>query len=87
MVIERKVRGLAPFPGAWFELDGDRIKLLLAELAEGSGAPGEVINHGLTIACGSGAIRPVRLQRAGKPAMDCDDFLRGKPVLTGIVMQ
>ncbi|MDP5103208.1 MAG: methionyl-tRNA formyltransferase, partial [Erythrobacter sp.] len=65
-VIERKVRALAPFPGAWFELDSDRVKLLLAELADGSGTPGEVVDHGFTIACGSGAIRPVRLQRAGK---------------------
>ena len=70
--IERLARGLAPFPGAWFEHDGNRVKLLRAELAEGSGAPGEVLDDSLTIACGTGAIRPIRLQRAGKPAMDLD---------------
>ncbi|KPF61875.1 methionyl-tRNA formyltransferase [Porphyrobacter sp. AAP60] len=86
-VIEQQVRGLAPFPGAWFVLEGERVKLLLAELADGSGAPGEVIDNDLTIACGAGAMRPVRLQRAGKPAMDRSDFLRGNPVLTGIVIQ
>jgi len=81
--IECKVRGLAPFPGAWFELDGERVKLLLAELAEGSGAPGEVLDADLTIACGKGAIRALRLQRAGKPAMDRADFLRGRPIEPG----
>lgn len=81
--VERLARGLAPFPGAWFELEDERVKLLRAELAEGSGKPGEVLDDDFTIACGSGAIRPLRLQRAGKPAMDGDDFLRGKPVAKG----
>ncbi|QKG70074.1 methionyl-tRNA formyltransferase [Erythrobacter mangrovi] len=85
--IERLVRGLAPFPGAWFELDGDRVKLLRAELAEGSGAPGQVLDDRLAIACGGGAIRPVRLQRAGKPAMDLDTFLRGNRVPAGTVLK
>lgn len=86
--IEQKIRGLAPFPGAWFELEGanglERVKLLLAEMTDGSGKPGEVLNSDFTIACGSGAIRPLRLQRAGKPAMDRDDFLRGRPVEAGV---
>lgn len=81
--VERLARGLAPFPGAWFELEDERVKLLRAELAEGSGKPGEVLDDDFTIACGSGAIRPLRLQRAGKPAMDRDDFLRGKPAAKG----
>ncbi|WP_341711241.1 methionyl-tRNA formyltransferase [Erythrobacter sp.] len=85
--IERLVRGLAPFPGAWFELSGDRVKLLRTELTDGSGAPGEVLEDRLAIACGSGAIRPVRLQRAGKPAMDLDTFLRGNPVPIGSVLK
>lgn len=85
-VIERKVRAFAPFPGAWFELDGIRVKLLLAELAEGEGAAGEVLDDDLTIACGTGAIRPLRLQRAGKPAMDRADFLRGNSVGKGVVL-
>jgi methionyl-tRNA formyltransferase len=84
--IERLVRGLAPFPGAWFELDGERVKLLLAEVAQGSDAPGTVLHDDFTIACGSGAIRPVRLQRAGKPVLDRTEFLRGRPVGAGTVL-
>jgi len=82
-VIERKVRGLAPFPGAWFELDGERVKLLLAEEVSGAGVIGEVLDSDFTIACGQGAIRPLILQRAGKPAMARADFLRGRPVAAG----
>ena len=85
--IEAKVRGLAPFPGAWFELEGERVKLLLAETSQGSGAPGEVLDDTFTIGCGTAAIRPILLQKAGKPAMGREDFLRGNPVLTGIVIQ
>ncbi|MGY6552710.1 MAG: methionyl-tRNA formyltransferase [Erythrobacter sp.] len=85
--IERQVRSLAPFPGAWFMLQGERIKLLLAEVAEASGAPGTVLDEQLTIAClpsqRAGAIRPVMLQRAGKPVMSLADFLRGRPVAKG----
>jgi methionyl-tRNA formyltransferase len=81
--IERQVRGLAPFPGAWFEWGDERVKLLLAERAQGTGPPGEILDAGMTIACGSGAIRPVRLQRAGKPAMRCEDVLRGRPTVAG----
>jgi methionyl-tRNA formyltransferase len=84
--IERLARGLAPFPGAWFELDGARVKLLRAELADGAGKPGEVLDDELTIACGSGAISPLRLQRAGKPAMDRDDFLRGNSIAKGSIL-
>jgi len=85
--IERLARALAPFPGAWFELDGERIKLLRAEAVTGQGAPGTVLDAEFTIACGAngfgGAVRPLRLQRAGKPAMDRADFLRGRPVAAG----
>jgi methionyl-tRNA formyltransferase len=81
--IERQVRGLAPFPGAWFELEGERVKLLLAEEAPGEGQPGTVLDDDLTIACGTAALRPLRLQRAGKPAMDREQFLRGRPVASG----
>lgn len=85
--IERIVRALAPFPGAWFELAGangpERVKLLLAEVAAGAGAPGEVLDDALTIACGQGAIRPLRLQPAGKPAMDLAAFLNGRSVAAG----
>ena len=81
--IERLVRGLAPFPGAWFELGGDRVKLLRAEAVDGDGEAGEVLDARLTIACGEGAVRPVKLQRAGKPAMDLETFLRGYSVSVG----
>ena len=84
--IERLARGLAPFPGAWFELNGARVKLLRAELTESSGNPGEVLDDEFAIACGSGAIRPLRLQRAGKPAMDRDDFMRGNSVMKGTIL-
>ncbi|MBA4051053.1 MAG: methionyl-tRNA formyltransferase, partial [Erythrobacter sp.] len=85
-VIERLVRGLAPFPGAWFELGDERVKLLLAEVVDASGAPGTVLDHDLTIACGTGAIRPLRLQRAGKPVLERGEFLRGRPVAAGTLL-
>ena len=81
--IERQVRGLAPFPGAWFELDGARVKLLRATVVDGDGATGTVLDDAMTIACGEGALRPERLQPAGKPAMDREDFLRGRQVAAG----
>ena len=82
----RHVAGLAPFPGAWFENGDERIKLLLAEIADGAGEPGSVLDADMTIACGQGALRPLRLQRAGKPAMERTDFLRGRPVAAGSVL-
>ncbi len=91
-VIERTVRGLAPFPGAWFTLGDERVKLLLAEVADGAetnadaGNPGTVLDDDFTIACGSGAIRPLRLQRAGKPVLERSEFLRGRAVLAGTVL-
>lgn len=81
--IERQVRAFAPVPGAWFELDGDRVKVFAAEVIEGEGRPGTVLDDQLTIACANGAIRPTRVQRAGKPTMDVADFLRGSPVPAG----
>ena len=85
-VLEREVRAFSPFPGSWFELDGARIKLLRAEMVEGTGTPGTVLDDQHTIACGEGAIRPVTLQRAGKPAMALADFLRGNPLAKGSVI-
>ncbi|TKT71622.1 methionyl-tRNA formyltransferase [Afipia massiliensis] len=77
----RHIHGLSPFPGAWFEIviDGEpvRIKVLRCELAKGSGAPGDLLDDKLTIACGDGAIRILELQRAGKPPMKADAFLNG----------
>src|SRR5205807_6100478 len=63
--IERRVRAFAPVPGAWFEAKGERIKLLEAEIVEISGKPGLVLDEHLTIATEAGAIRPLKLQRAG----------------------
>jgi methionyl-tRNA formyltransferase len=84
--VVRHIHGLAPFPGAWCEIDGERVKLLKAEVIDGEGAPGTVLDHTLTIACGTGAVRPLRLQRAGKPAMALDEFLRGRLVEAGMVV-
>ena len=82
----RHVQGFAPFPGAWFEHEAERIKLLAADKANGSGPPGEVLDDRLTVACGDGALRPVLVQRAGKGAMSADDLLRGFPIPKGTVL-
>jgi methionyl-tRNA formyltransferase len=76
-VLERQVRALTPWPGAWFETGGERIKVLAAELASGAGQAGTVIGPGLTVACSAGALRLTRVQRAGRAAMDDAAFLRG----------
>jgi methionyl-tRNA formyltransferase len=80
----RHIHGLSPFPGAWCELpiDGEpaRVKILRCELAKGSGAPGDLLDDRLTIACQDGAIRILDLQRAGKAPMKAEVFLRGTPL-------
>ncbi|MEL7689238.1 methionyl-tRNA formyltransferase [Citromicrobium bathyomarinum] len=81
--VERQVRAFSPWPGAFFEHEDDRIKVLAAEIAEGSGAPGTVLDDALTVACASGALRLTRVQRAGKPAMDSADFQRGRAIGKG----
>ena len=82
--VERQVRGFAPSPGAWFEYEGERYKVLGAEVVAATGGwPGQVLDDRLTVACGKGAIRPTRIQRAGKPAMDLDTFLRGNAIPAG----
>ena len=86
-LIEREVRAFAPFPGSWFELDGERIKVLRARAIGVNGADGTVLDDQLTIACGQAAIRPLTVQRAGKPAMAAADFLRGKAVPAGTVLR
>jgi methionyl-tRNA formyltransferase len=77
------IRGLSPFPGAWFEFDGLRVKALRSTRGEGSGAPGTVLDDRLTVACGAGAVRLTQIQRAGKQPMAVEDFLRGTPVQAG----
>ena len=81
--VVRHVQGLAPFPGAWFEHGGERIKLLAAEPAEGGGGAGTVIDERLAIACGEAAIRPTLLQRAGHKPLALDEFLRGYAIAPG----
>ena len=80
----RHIHGLSPFPGAWFELpledEAVRVKVLRCELAKGSGAPGELLDDQLTIACGENAIRLLDVQRAGKQPMKAVEFLRGTPL-------
>jgi len=81
--VDRQIRGLSPFPGGWSELGGQRVKVLASRLAEGQGNAGEVLDEKLTIACGSGAVELLRLQRAGKGAQDREVFLRGFAVKPG----
>ncbi len=81
--VERLIRGLSPFPGAWTMIGGERVKILGARPEAGEGAPGEVLDARLKVACGSGAVRLTRLQRAGRSAQDADSFLRGWPVAPG----
>ena len=86
--VDRLIRGLSPFPGAWTEIGGERVKLLASALADGQAGPdarpGTVLDDRLTVACGKGAVRLLRLQRAGKAAQDAETFLRGRPVVAGI---
>jgi methionyl-tRNA formyltransferase len=86
VALERAVRAFAPTPGAWFDLGGERIKVLRAEPAEGGGAPGTVLDDRLTVACGEGALRLVTVQRAGKAPMNAAAFLRGHAVPAGTVL-
>ena len=77
------IRGLSPFPGAWCEIKGERVKILFADPADGKGAPGDVLDDKLLIACGDDALRLRALQRPGKSAMAADDLLRGYAVPKG----
>ncbi|WP_339743309.1 methionyl-tRNA formyltransferase [uncultured Maricaulis sp.] len=85
------IRGLSPFPGAWFELATEkgpvRVKVLLAASESGEGVPGTALDDELLIACGTGALRLMRLQREGKGAMKAQDFLRGTSVPAGTVLR
>ena len=87
-LVDRRIRGLSPAPGAWFECRADdrliRIKALLSTVEEGQGAPGQVLDDRLLIACGKGAVRILRAQREGRSAQGADDFLRGFPISAGV---
>lgn len=85
--VDHKIRGLSPFPGAWFELPtakgSVRVKALLSRVEDGQGASGQVLDDALLVACGEGAVRLLRVQREGKGPQDADVFLRGSPVAAG----
>ncbi|MGV6805356.1 MAG: methionyl-tRNA formyltransferase [Ruegeria sp.] len=81
--VDAQIRGLSPFPGAWTEIEGERVKLLVSRLSDGQGVPGQVLDDALRVACGTGAVELLRLQRAGKAAQDRETFLRGWPIPAG----
>ena len=82
----RRVRALAPWPGAWCELGGERLKILAAEPVEGSGTPGKLLDDDLTIACGGGALKLLSVQRPGKAALEAAEFRRGFALSPGTVL-
>jgi methionyl-tRNA formyltransferase len=84
--LERQVRAFAPSPGAWLELEGERYRLLKAEVVDGQGTPGVTLDDRLTIACNHFALRPVLIQRAGRPAMGVEELLRGRAVPAGTLL-
>lgn len=83
--VDCRIRGLSPYPGAWFDARSERVKVLMSRVAAGSGAPGDIIDGDgrLVVACGEGAVELTRLQRAGKAAQDAAAFLRGFPFRRG----
>ena len=85
--VERQIRAFNPQPGAFFEYQGNRYRILEGEIAHGTGASGSVLNEQLLIACGTGAVRPRPIQKAGKPAMDLKSFLNGTRIPVGTVLQ
>jgi methionyl-tRNA formyltransferase len=85
--IERRVRAFAPTPGAWFEVSGERVKLLAAAIGtDASGKPGEVLDGNLNIAAGNGYVRPLQVQRAGRSAMTPGELLRGFAFPKGTIL-
>ena len=87
-VLNNTIRGLSPFPGAFFEADfgkgPERVKVLRASLADGLGEPGVLLDDALTVCCGQGALRLVQIQRAGRGPMEAEAFLRGTPLKAGV---
>src|SRR4051812_17338894 len=82
--VHNHIRGLSPLPGAWFELAGQRVKVLRSTRDDGGGAPGTVLDDQLTIACRDGAVRLTEVQRAGKQPMKAEEFLRGAKIAPGL---
>ena len=89
--VHNHIRGLSPFPGAWFESLADgkplRVKVLRSTRSNGNGKPGTVLDDLLTITCGEGAVRLLDVQRAGAKAMSAEEFLRGNPLIAGTVLR
>jgi len=88
--VHDRIRGLSPVPGAWFEIElngrPERIRVLRSTLADGSAAPGTLLDNRLTVACGERAVRLMEVQRAGKKPMSAEDFLRGVDLRPGAVL-
>jgi len=88
--VDRHIRGLSPFPGAWFEAPSDkgpvRVKALLSKVEDASGAPGTVLDDALLIACGEGSVRLLKAQREGKGVQEAEVFVRGFPLAIGTVL-
>ena len=89
--VHDRIRGLSPFPGAWFEIDQggkrERVKALGSVVAEGEGAPGTVLDDRLTVACGEGAVRLTAVQRAGRKPVSAEAFLRGVDLKPGVLLE
>ncbi len=83
--VDHLIRGISPFPGAWFEIDGQRIKALFSKVVDANAPAGTVLDN-MTIACGTGAVRLLRVQKAGKSAQDAEIFLRGNRIPVGSVL-
>lgn len=86
IAIDRQIRGLSPFPGAWTMMDGQRVKLLGSRVADGSGAPGTVLDADIRVACSDGAVQITQLQPAGRAAMTAQEFQRGRGVAVGAAL-
>ena len=86
-MVARRIHAFAPWPGAWFTLGGERVKALAARIEPADGAFGEVLDDTLRVACGSSAVRLLRLQREGKKPAAAADFLRGLSVATGTILE
>ena len=81
--VHNQIRGMSPFPGAWFEIGATRVKALRSTKGEGAGTPGTLLDDRLTVACGEGAVRLTQVQRAGRQPMAAEEFLRGTPTRAG----
>jgi methionyl-tRNA formyltransferase len=88
--VDRHIRGLSPFPGAWFEAPSEkgpvRVKALLSRVEDAEGTPGTALDDSLLIACGTGAVRLLKAQREGKGVQEAEVFLRGFPMPVGTVL-